>query len=106
MVPLSSVLRGTLLAPMTRIPTRVGGEPHSPIHAYTANDDFVPNSNYATMRFEPESVHAANAGLNIARDLMEKVKQEFPWISYGDLWTLGGVAAIQVYTLESSKLFC
>lgn len=49
------------------------------------------------MRFQPESKHGANAGLNIARDLMEKVKQEFPWISYGDLWTLGGVAAIQVY---------
>nr|QBO71391.1 ascorbate peroxidase [Pleurotus ostreatus] len=52
-------------------------------------------SNYATMRFEPESTHGANAGLNVARDLMEKVKQEFPWISYGDLWTLGGVCAIQ-----------
>ncbi|KAK1222048.1 heme peroxidase [Marasmius sp. AFHP31] len=52
-------------------------------------------SNYATMRFQPESLHGANAGLNVARDLMEKVKQEFPWISYGDLWTLGGVAAIQ-----------
>ena len=54
------------------------------------------NSNYATMRFEPESLHGANAGLNVARGLMDKVKQEFPWISYGDLWTLGGVAAIQV----------
>ncbi|KAF8149457.1 cytochrome c peroxidase [Crassisporium funariophilum] len=52
-------------------------------------------SNYATMRFEPEAKHGANNGLNVARDLMEKVKQEFPWISYGDLWTLGGVAAIQ-----------
>ncbi|ESK84513.1 cytochrome c peroxidase [Moniliophthora roreri MCA 2997] len=52
-------------------------------------------SNYATMRFEPESLHGANAGLHVARELMEKVKQEFPWISYGDLWTLGGVAAIQ-----------
>ena len=48
------------------------------------------------MRFEPESLHGANAGLIIARDFMEKVKQEFSWISYGDLWTLGGVAAIQV----------
>ena len=47
------------------------------------------------MRFEPESQHGANAGLNIARDLMEGIKQEFPWISYGDLWTLGGVCAIQ-----------
>ncbi|KAL0956778.1 hypothetical protein HGRIS_002898 [Hohenbuehelia grisea] len=52
-------------------------------------------SNYATMRFQPESLHGANAGLNIARDLMEKVKSEFSWISYGDLWTLAGVAAIQ-----------
>ena len=48
------------------------------------------------MRFEPEALHGANAGLHVARELMEKVKQEFPWISYGDLWTLGGVAAVQV----------
>ncbi len=52
-------------------------------------------SNYATMRFAPESAHGANNGLQVARGLMEKVKQEFPWISYGDLWTLGGVAAVQ-----------
>ncbi|KAK7033326.1 peroxidase [Favolaschia claudopus] len=52
-------------------------------------------SNYATMRFQPESLHGANNGLNIARDLMEKIKAQFPWISYGDLWTLGGVAAVQ-----------
>lgn len=52
-------------------------------------------SNYATMRFEPESLHGANAGLQIARGVLEKVKQEFPWISYGDLWTLAGVAAVQ-----------
>jgi cytochrome c peroxidase len=47
------------------------------------------------MRFEPESLHGANAGLNVARDIMEKIKAQFPWISYGDLWTLGGVAAVQ-----------
>ncbi|KAF8756873.1 Peroxidase [Rhizoctonia solani] len=52
-------------------------------------------SNYATMRFEPEALHGANNGLNIARAKMEEVKKEFPWISYGDLWTLGGVAALQ-----------
>lgn len=52
-------------------------------------------SNYATMRFDPESKHGANNGLIVARDLLEPIKQEFPWISYGDLWTLGGVAAIQ-----------
>lgn len=47
------------------------------------------------MRFEPEAKHGANNGLNVARTLLEDVKKEFPWISYGDLWTLGGVAAIQ-----------
>lgn len=57
-------------------------------------------SNYATMRFEPESLHGANNGLNIARAKMEEVKKEFPWISYGDLWTLGGVCAIQVSILS------
>jgi cytochrome c peroxidase len=31
----------------------------------------------------------------IARDHLEEVKQAFPWISYGDLWTLAGVCAIQ-----------
>lgn len=58
-------------------------------------------SNYATMRFEPEALHGANAGLDLARSLMEKIKQQFPWISYGDLWTLGGVAAVQVSRLRS-----
>ena len=52
------------------------------------------------MRFESEATHGANNGLNVARDLMEKVKQQFPWISYGDLWTLAGVAAIQVRALS------
>ncbi|WVR06298.1 cytochrome c peroxidase, mitochondrial [Kwoniella sp. DSM 27419] len=58
-------------------------------------EDNTGGSNYATMRFKPESEHGANNGLNIARDHMQKIKDEFPWISYGDLWTLGGVAAIQ-----------
>ncbi|KAF5351772.1 hypothetical protein D9756_007753 [Leucocoprinus leucothites] len=58
-------------------------------------DSKTGGSNYATMRFEPESLHGANAGLNVARRLMEKVKVEFPWISYGDLWTLAGVCAVQ-----------
>lgn len=52
-------------------------------------------SNYATMRFANEGGHGANNGLNIARDHMEGIKKQFPWISYGDLWTLGGVAAVQ-----------
>ncbi|KAF8464632.1 heme peroxidase [Kalaharituber pfeilii] len=52
-------------------------------------------SNGATMRFAPESDHGANAGLKVARDLLEPLKQKHPWISYSDLWILGGVCAIQ-----------
>jgi catalase (peroxidase I) len=48
------------------------------------------------MRFAPESLHAANSGLAVARRVLEPVKEKYPWISYGDLWTLAGVAAVQV----------
>ncbi|WWD04925.1 cytochrome c peroxidase, mitochondrial [Kwoniella europaea PYCC6329] len=58
-------------------------------------EDNTGGSNYATMRFKPEAEHGANNGLGVARDHMQKIKDEFPWISYGDLWTLGGVAAVQ-----------
>lgn len=52
-------------------------------------------SNGATMRFSPESNWGANAGLGIARDLLEPIKKKFPWISYADLWTLAGAVAIE-----------
>ncbi|KAF9404002.1 heme peroxidase [Podila epigama] len=52
-------------------------------------------SNFATMRFKAEAGHGANAGLGIARERLNRVKDQFPEISYGDLWTLAGVAAIQ-----------
>lgn len=52
-------------------------------------------SNGATMRFAPEGGHGANNGLKVARDFLEPVKAQFPWISYGDLWTLAGCVAIQ-----------
>lgn len=48
-----------------------------------------------TMRFAPESNYGANAGLKVARDIMDKVKAKYPDISYGDLWTLAGVVAIE-----------
>ena len=47
------------------------------------------------MRFDPEAGHGANAGLGIARGLLEPVKKMFPWISYADLYTLAGVVAIE-----------
>jgi cytochrome c peroxidase len=46
-------------------------------------------------RFAPESDIGANAGLGIARDLLEPIKKQFPWISYSDLWTLAGASAIE-----------
>ncbi|KAJ9605027.1 heme peroxidase [Cladophialophora chaetospira] len=52
-------------------------------------------SNGATMRFAAEGMHSANGGLQNARAFLEPIKQQFPWISYGDLWTLGGVCAVQ-----------
>ncbi|KAF9190645.1 heme peroxidase [Haplosporangium sp. Z 767] len=52
-------------------------------------------SSFATMRFKPEAGTSANAGLAIARERLNRVKDKFPDISYGDLWTLAGVCAIQ-----------
>ncbi|KAJ3125673.1 heme peroxidase [Nowakowskiella sp. JEL0407] len=52
-------------------------------------------SNGATMRYGPEASDGANAGLDVARKLLEPIKKEFPELSYADLWTLAGVVAIQ-----------
>ncbi|BFZ62790.1 heme peroxidase [Saitoella coloradoensis] len=61
-------------------------------------------SNGATMRFAPESDHGANAGLKVARDALEPIKQANPWISYSDLWTLAGTCAIQELSLGNVKV--
>ena len=47
------------------------------------------------MRFAPEAGHGANAGLAVARSLLDPVKAQFPSISYADLYTLAGVVAIE-----------
>lgn len=52
-------------------------------------------SDGATMRFCPEKHHGANAGLQVARDLLEPIKAKYPALSYADLWTLAGVVAIE-----------
>lgn len=57
--------------------------------------DHTGGSNGATMRFCPESRHAANNGLKIARDILENVKRKFPEISYADLWVLASIVAIE-----------
>jgi catalase (peroxidase I) len=57
--------------------------------------DNTGGSDGSTMRFEPESAHGANAGLSVARAVLEKVKQKHPGITYADLWSLAGVVAIE-----------
>jgi len=52
-------------------------------------------SNNATMRFSPEKHYGGNAGLDVARNLLEPVKAKFPGLSYADLYTLCGVVAIE-----------
>ncbi|KAJ2842333.1 heme peroxidase, partial [Coemansia erecta] len=52
-------------------------------------------SNGGTIRFPIESSHGANAGLNVARARLEPLKKKHPFISYGDLYTLAGVVAVQ-----------
>lgn len=42
-----------------------------------------------------EGDYGANAGLKVARDLLEPIKEKFPWISYADLWTLAGATAVE-----------
>ncbi|MCJ1368738.1 L-ascorbate peroxidase 3 [Acarospora aff. strigata] len=57
--------------------------------------DGTGGSNGATMRFRPEAEHSANAGLHVARELLEPIKKKYPWISYSDLWTLAGCVAVE-----------
>ena len=52
-------------------------------------------SNGARMRFDPEASWGANAGLGLAREVLEPVKAKFPDISYADLYTLAGVVAVE-----------
>lgn len=52
--------------------------------------DKTGGSNGATMRFVPESTWGANAGLTIARRLLEPIKAKYPGLTYADLWTFAG----------------
>lgn len=62
--------------------------------SYDASDD-TGGSMGATMRFAPESDHGGNAGLGEARDLLESVKTKFPDLSYADIYTFAGKAAVE-----------
>ncbi|KAH7351849.1 hypothetical protein KP509_19G017000 [Ceratopteris richardii] len=51
---------------------------------------------FGTIRFSEELAHGANAGLQIAVNLLEPIKVQFPIISYADLYELAGVVAVEV----------
>lgn len=48
-----------------------------------------------TMIYAPEASDFENSGLEVGRDFLVEFKYEYPWVSRGDLWTLGGVVAVQ-----------
>lgn len=47
------------------------------------------------MRFPPESVDPANAGLHHAISFLLPIQAANPWLSHSDLWTLSGITAIE-----------
>ncbi|CAK9437973.1 uncharacterized protein LODBEIA_P23510 [Lodderomyces beijingensis] len=48
-----------------------------------------------TMIYPPEEMDFQNKGLEVARSFLDQFQAKYPWISRGDLWTLGGVCAVQ-----------
>ncbi|AJS44623.1 Ccp1p [Saccharomyces cerevisiae YJM1311] len=48
-----------------------------------------------TYRFKKEFNDPSNAGLQNGFKFLEPIHKEFPWISSGDLFSLGGVTAVQ-----------
>lgn len=52
-------------------------------------------SNGALIRYGPQKFWGGNAGINVAINELEVIKKKHPGISYGDLYTLCGVVAIE-----------
>lgn len=65
--------------------------------SYDQNDDTdTKGGSYAgTMRFKKEQQDPENAGLTLGMKYLESIREQFPDLSHGDLYTLGGVVAIQ-----------
>ncbi|PPD94703.1 hypothetical protein GOBAR_DD08239 [Gossypium barbadense] len=51
---------------------------------------------FGTMKHAAELAHKANTGLDIAINLLEPIKEQFPIISYADFYQLAGVVAVEV----------
>jgi len=59
----------------------------------------------AAMRWAAEAGDDANAGLDVARGLLEPIKAKYPDVSYSDIWTLAGYTALeQMCPNENLKL--
>ena len=79
---------------------RVNATPMAVRLAWHASGTFDKNTNKggsdgSTMRFAPEMSDDANAGLNIMQDLLKPVKEQFPFLSYADIWTRAGAFAVK-----------
>ncbi len=57
--------------------------------------DKTGGSNASMQLAEGPQRWAANNGLNIARDLLQPIKDKHPNVSYADLWSLAGSVAIE-----------
>lgn len=60
-----------------------------------SKEDNSGGSSGGLMRFDPEKSWGANAGLGVAREAMEQIKKDHPEATYGDLYTLAGVVAVE-----------
>ncbi|KAJ9468426.1 Cytochrome c peroxidase [Diplonema papillatum] len=62
---------------------------------YNKNMPILGGSNGGCQRFDPERSDPENAGLDVARDLLEDVKAQFPFITYADMYILAGNTALE-----------
>lgn len=49
-----------------------------------------------SIRLNPEKGHGANKGLDGAMAMMEPIKQQFPEVSYADLFQMASAVAVQL----------
>ncbi|KAI5953472.1 hypothetical protein KGF54_002844 [Candida jiufengensis] len=64
--------------------------------SFDHNDGYYAGGSFGgTMIFPPEEMDYENNGLSRARSFLAEFQVRYPWISRGDLWTLGGVCGVQ-----------
>jgi len=68
---------------------------HGMLQEPTIKQQKTGGSNGATMRYNSESSHGANAGLEHARNFLDPIKKKHPEISHADLWVFASYVAIE-----------